>query len=312
MTDDTVDPPVAPNLGLTSVIQPAGKVAHFTDAQSSIQLDEVPGQYDQQLSMELWVNPQSANTSDMIFAYGTGNTFLQLSNPNNLTVAYGDASLASGVALGTGSWRHIALTVTPAADGYLSITLLLDGALVLLASRGLNTSGDGPSTGETLYLGSTGRDGVTALQGLYAELRLWSQALPVGALQTQTNWRIAAGADGPNLAWTLASAPTDTTANAVSYVDDELQFRADTLSVSWTGAEDTTYNLRVYAEDYSWSQFYSGLTADNQTVTGFWFGPRRAGRAASRTGRRDIKLEYNRQYRAVPVATTAAQSEHQH
>jgi glucose/arabinose dehydrogenase/PKD repeat protein len=167
------------------------------------------------LTLEAWVKPRVRGNWDNILlkegqnnlAYGMYATGDAATNKPNGAV--GDAEVYGTSALGTGAWKHVALTYDGSA-----MRLYVGGTLVAT-----KTGVSAPRTTDGVL--SIGGDAVWAdefFDGQIDELRVYDRALTAAQVTTDMNTRIG-------------SAPADTTAPAVSLT-------APAAGASVTGATD--------------------------------------------------------------------------
>ena len=177
--------PGAAALSLSTVQTPSGNIARFAAADSSIVSAQLATPLSGAMTLECWVKPTSANSTDMIFSLSDGDATLALSDPTDLTISLNGASVKSGVVLGTGFWRHVAIAVTAQSNGTLAAWMVIDGATALLATGALAAPDGWPESSQTATLGKNSTTGATALQGDYSEFRVWNSAQPAGLIATQ-------------------------------------------------------------------------------------------------------------------------------
>lgn len=264
----SIPTPAAPALSFSSQTVASGKIARFSTNQSVITSAALTKPITQELTLEGWVKPTSSATTDTLATLTAGSVSLTLSNPADLTLSLGTSTISTGIALGTGSWRHLAIALKPATEGKFAVWVVVDNALMYQAGAVLSTPAGWPASSQTLVLGKFGSG--TALQGDYSEFRLWSTAVPAGLIQTRYFNRIAAGAPNLSMVWSMKTLPANSTKADVTFPVGDLTYFTDMLSAQWTVEADTTYTLYASALDYVWGEIYPNLAENNQTITDYW------------------------------------------
>jgi RHS repeat-associated protein len=273
----TLPAPAGPNLSFTAIATTQVTVASLAAATSSLAATLTAGVAGG-LTLEGWVNPASGASAAgaALFWLTAGSTTLSLTNPSNLTITLGASSLETGIALAAGVWQHVSLVVSAPAVGKVAVWLVVDAGTLYQAPAALAAPVDWLAAGNAQSVGlgvCAATAASTAATGTYAEFRLWSEALDTSLIVTDAYHQIPQGtgmaASGPLLVWSLDELPVGATATNVDFVAGSVTYRTETLTASWAPVTGATYNLNVYAADYSWSAIYQGLTATSQDVAGF-------------------------------------------
>ena len=263
-----VPTPPAPILSFTSQSIPSGKIARFSTPGSVLTSAALTKPITGSLTLEGWIKPTSEATTDVIATLSAGSHAFNLSNPTDLTLTLGTSTLQTGIALATGSWRHIAVALKPGQNGKFSVWVVVDNSLLFQAASVLDAPTGWPDNHQSLTIGKKGNG--TALQGDYSEFRLWSKALPPGLIQTHYYNRILTGAANLSLVWSLKAQPANAVKTDVTFLAGDLTYFSDTLTAQWSVETGTTYGLFLQAQDNVWGEIYSDLTVGTQPITEYW------------------------------------------
>lgn len=230
------------------------------------------------LTIECWVATSQTTAGAVLFSYddqtaGTP-TRLSIKAAAALEIGFGPNSVATGLSIADGGWRHLAVTVAPSSPTSLAVGVYVDGALVWLKRSAITRAANAwPAAGATLRLG-TGVTGEPGYSGELSEFRLWSGVRTASQIVTGMMARAAAGAPGAIVVWPLDAAPPApvvTTGATFPIGAPILQYRTGrALTADWTSlGAGFTYDLAITAGDNAWYAPVTGLATTGYAVSGF-------------------------------------------
>ena len=232
----------------------------------------IPGSGD--FTVECWALAQGSGSARQILSQGSGGSFFNFGLDASNNISLGTSWPATGIAISTGAWHHLAVTKT-SNDAFIYV----DGLLATNHGAAIAV----PNSGHFSFGRSQGGTGYW--QGQIDEIRIWNQARSQAALAANMNvplagatiglvgyWRFNEGTGTSTADASTANNPGTLQGNAI-WVSSTVPFAPGVVTSNATGLTATaaTLNGTVFPNGQPTTSFFQwGATTnyDHQTVPG--------------------------------------------